>query len=85
MSGRGSEDCAEFGVLYVAGFAEQRPVGAVAAFAGALYRWLYRWNSRPHVWPASPPTLRDTVLSGDQGTADERAPDVVGSVAPEHG
>ena len=69
MSERLSEDCEEFGVLYVAGFAEQRPGGAVASFAGALYRWLYRWNSRPQVWPASPPALSDTVLSSDPGTA----------------
>jgi hypothetical protein len=57
MSGRLSEDCSEFGVLFVAGFAEQRPGSAIASFAAALYRRLFRWNSRPQLWPASPPAF----------------------------
>jgi hypothetical protein len=48
VSGPISEDCPEFGVLFVAGFADQRPGTAIASFAGALYRWLFRWNARPH-------------------------------------
>jgi hypothetical protein len=73
MSGRLSEDCSEFGVLFVAGFAEQRPGSAIASFASALYRWLFCWSSRPQLWPASPPALSDTVLSTVPGTGDEPA------------
>ena len=65
-----SEDCTEFGVLFVAGFAEQRPGTAIASLASALYRWLFWWNAGPHRWPASPPSLGHTVLSGASGADD---------------
>jgi hypothetical protein len=68
-SGPVSEARAEFGVLFVAGFAEQRPGTAIAAFAGAIYRWLFRWNAGPHLGPASPPALSETVLTSAPGTA----------------
>jgi hypothetical protein len=58
-----SEGRSEFGVLFVAGFAEQSPGAAIAAFASALYRWLFRWNARPHMWSALRPELTDTALS----------------------
>jgi hypothetical protein len=73
MAGHTTEDRAEFGVLFVAGFAEQRPGSAVASFASALYRWLVRWNARPHLWSAPPPALSGTVLSSAPGTGDEPA------------
>jgi hypothetical protein len=38
------DDRAEFGVLFVGGFASQAPGGAVAVLASALYGWLFRWN-----------------------------------------
>ena len=64
------EDCSEFGVLFVAGFAEQRPGDAIAAFANALYRWMFRWNARPHPWSASPPTFSEAALATtDDGPA----------------
>ena len=65
-----SQDRPEFGVLFVAGFAEQRPGTAITAFAGAVYRWLFRWNARSHAQGASPPTLSDTVLAGAPGADD---------------
>jgi hypothetical protein len=64
MSGPIGEDRSEFGVLFVAGFAEQRPGAAIASFAGAVYRWLFRWNARPHPSSASRPSLSHTVLAG---------------------
>jgi hypothetical protein len=63
MSGPIGEDCSEFGVLFVAGFGEQRPGTAIASFAGSLYRWLFRWNARPQGWQGSPPALSHTTLS----------------------
>jgi pimeloyl-ACP methyl ester carboxylesterase len=63
-------ECAEFGVLFVAGFDQQRPGSAIAAFASALYRWLYRWNIRPNQKLDSSPTLSDTVLVGASGADD---------------
>jgi hypothetical protein len=69
-SGPVSEDRPELGVLFVAGFAEQRPGTAIAAFAGAMYRWLFRWNATSHVAPASLPTLSDTVLASAAGAGD---------------
>jgi hypothetical protein len=69
-SGPSSEDCSEFGVLFVAGFAEQHPGTAIAAFAGAMYRWLFRWNASPHLWPASPPVFSDTTLAGTSAADD---------------
>jgi hypothetical protein len=68
MSGRISEDRSEFGVLFVPGFGEQQPGTAIASLAGAIYRWLFRWNSRPHRWAGSPPVLSDAVLSSTSGT-----------------
>lgn len=67
MSDTVSEGCSEFGVLFVPGFAEQRPGTAIAPFAGVIYRWLFRWNAGPQLWPASPPALSETVLSGGEG------------------
>jgi hypothetical protein len=67
MSGNLSEGHSEFGVLFVPGFAEQRPGTAIASFAGAIYRWLFRWNAGPQLRPASLPTLSETVLSGAEG------------------
>lgn len=64
------QDHAELGVLFVAGFAEQRPGTAIAAFAGAVYRWLFRWNARSHVGSASPPALCDTILASTPGADD---------------
>ena len=69
-SGPISEDRPELGVLFVAGFAEQRPGTAIAAFAGAMYRWLFRWNATSHVEPTSLPTLSDTVLASAAGADD---------------
>jgi hypothetical protein len=66
MSDPLSEDRSEFGVLFVAGFAEQRPGAAIAEFAGTVYRWLFRWNARPHLRSA-PPTLSETVLDSASG------------------
>jgi hypothetical protein len=67
------EDCSEFGVLFVPGFTEQRPGTAIASFAGAIYRWLFRWNATPQTWQASPPTLSQAELasawSADDGPA----------------
>jgi hypothetical protein len=68
--GHGSRGRAEFGVLFVAGFAEQRPGTAIAAFANALYRWLFRWDTRPSLDLESLPKLSDTVLAGASGTDD---------------
>ena len=68
-SGPVSEARAEFGVLFVAGFAEQRPGTAIAAFAGAIYRWLFRWNAGSNLGLASPPALSETVLTSAPGTA----------------
>jgi hypothetical protein len=73
MSGRISEDRSEFGVLFVAGFAQQRPGSAIASLAAALYSWLFRWNCRTQVWSSSPPVLSDTVLSGTGSAGDEPA------------
>jgi len=70
MSGPIGEDCSEFGVLFVAGFAEQHPGTAVTSFAGAMYRWLFRWNAWPQMWRARPPTLSQTVLSGTSDAED---------------
>ena len=64
MSDLISEDRPEFGVLIVAGFAEQRPGTTITSFAGALYRWLFRWNARAHLRSPWWPTLSDTELSG---------------------
>jgi hypothetical protein len=64
MSGRISEHRSEFGVLFAAGFAEQRPGSAIASLAAALYCWLLRWNCRTQVWPSSPPVLGDMMLTG---------------------
>jgi hypothetical protein len=73
VSGPISEDRPELGVLFVAGFAEQRPGTAIAAFAAAMYRWLFRWSVTSPVGPASLPALSDTVLasaaSADDGPA----------------
>jgi hypothetical protein len=63
VSGPGIKDRSEFGVLFVAGFGEQRPGATIASFAGAIYRWLFRWNARPQTWTASQPALNKTVLS----------------------
>jgi len=57
----------EFGVLFVAGFGEQRPGTAIASFASALYRWLFRWNASGTRRSASPPTLSQTALSSAGG------------------
>ena len=62
-----SDECPEFGVLFVPGFAEQRPGSAIASFAAALYRWLFRWNTRPDPRSAPPPVLSHAVLSGFLG------------------
>jgi hypothetical protein len=67
VSGPISGDRPEFGVLFVAGFADQHPGTAITSFTGALYRWLFRWNARPHPRPASPPALSQTVLPGATG------------------
>ena len=66
MSGRIREDRSEFGVLFVPGFAEQQPDTAIASFAGAVYRWLFRWESMPQ-WAGSPPVLSEAVFSGASG------------------
>jgi hypothetical protein len=73
MSSRMSDECVEFGVLFVPGFAEQRPGSAIASFATALYRWLFRWNSRPNPHSTPPPTLSHAVLSGLREAGDETA------------
>jgi hypothetical protein len=70
MSGPIGEDSPKFGVLFVAGFAEQHPGTAIASFAGAVYRWLFRWNARPRTWQASQPTLSQTVLSSASNADD---------------
>jgi hypothetical protein len=63
-------DRADFGVLFVGGFASQRRGDAVAAFSAALYRWLYRWNGRHEDDGGRPaarnPLLADAVLSAAQ-------------------
>ncbi len=66
MSDPISEDRSEFGVLFVAGFAEQRPGAAIATFAGAVYHWLFRWNARPYL-RSGPPALSKTVLDSAPG------------------
>jgi hypothetical protein len=81
-SGPGRHGRAEFGVLWVAGFAEQRPGTAITAFAGAVYRWLYRWNARPYLRTASPPVLSDTVLASASSVDD--APAHVRLAVPVH-
>lgn len=81
-SGPDRQERSEFGVLWVAGFAEQRPGTAVAAFASAVYRWLYRWNARPPLLHASPPALSDTVLASASGADD--APAHVRLAVPVH-
>jgi hypothetical protein len=45
------------------------PEGSVAitSFAGALYRWLFRWNARARLGSAWRPVLSDTALSGCSG------------------
>lgn len=84
-----SQDRPELGVLFVAGFADQRPGTAIAAFAGAVYRWLFRWNAGSGVQWAPPPTLSDTVLanvpSADDGPAHVTlaAPAYLGTEKPE--
>jgi hypothetical protein len=70
MSGPIGEDCSEFGVLFVAGFGEQRPGTAITSFAGAIYRWLFRWNAAPQTWQASPPAFSQTVLSSASSADD---------------
>ena len=67
MSGGISKDRPELGGLFVAGFGEQHPGSAIASLAAALYRRLFRWNAKPHLWPASLPVLSDTVLPGADG------------------
>jgi len=60
---------AEFGVLVVGGFASQSRGDALAAFGGALYRWLFRWNAKAAKaeWPGKyEPLLGDAVLSGGE-------------------
>lgn len=69
MSGPIGEDCSEFGVLFVAGFAEQRPGTAIASFAGAIYRWLFRWNATPASSPALSQTALSSASSADDGPA----------------
>jgi hypothetical protein len=73
MSGPIGEDCSEFGVLFVAGFAEQRPGTAIVSFAGAVYRWLFSWNATPRTSLASPPALSQTALSGALSANDDPA------------
>jgi hypothetical protein len=73
MSSQMSDECPEFGVLFVPGFAEQRPGSAIASFAAALYRWLFRWNARPDPRSAPLPALSHAVLSGLSETGDEPA------------
>jgi hypothetical protein len=60
-------------VLFVPGFAEQRPGSAIGGFAGAVFRWLFWWNSGSQEKLASPPVLSDTVLSGWSGGDGEPA------------
>jgi hypothetical protein len=72
-SGPGREDRAEFGVLFVAGFGDQRSGTAIAAFAGAVYHWLYRWNARPHQRCATPPSLSNAVLNSAPSADDQPA------------
>jgi hypothetical protein len=55
---------AEFGVLFVDGIAKQRPGSAVTSLAGALFRWLYRWNKAEGLWVPRSPVLRETRLPG---------------------
>jgi hypothetical protein len=74
MSGCISEDRSEFGVLFVGGFAEQRPGATVASIAAALYDWLLRWNYGTY-WPprSGDPVLGDAVLSRAPGADCEPA------------
>jgi hypothetical protein len=80
-----SRERAELGVLFVAGFAEQRPGTGIAAFAGAIYRWLFRWNAASGLKSAPPPALSDAVLASasgaDDGPAHLRlaAPEILGT------
>jgi hypothetical protein len=53
---------AEFGVLFVDGIAKHRPGSAVTSLAGALFRWLFRWNQAEGLWVPLAPVLRETVL-----------------------
>jgi len=73
MSGLAGRESAEFGVLFVDGFREQRPGSAVALLAAALYRWLFFWNARPDPQSASQPILSDVVLSSAGGEDDQPA------------
>jgi hypothetical protein len=69
----------KFGVLFVGGFKHQRRGSAVASLAGALYRWLFKWNARGDAGRArrsassdrlamcDRPVLRDVALSGAGG------------------
>jgi hypothetical protein len=59
MSERITDDRAEFGVLFVNGFREQRPGSAIILLATALYRWLFSWNQRPD----RPPALHEVALA----------------------
>jgi hypothetical protein len=68
-----SQDRPELGVLFVGGFADQRPGTAIAEFGGAVYRWLFRWDARLPKESASPPALSDTVLSGASAAGDDPA------------
>jgi hypothetical protein len=67
------EERAEFGVLFVDGFAAQGPGSGVASLAAALYRWLFRWNCEQGLWDESAPKLKDAVLSSSEGGVGEPA------------
>jgi hypothetical protein len=74
MSDCFGKDRAEFGVLFVDGFRQQRPGSAIALLAAALYRWLFYWNARPDADPACLPSLSDVALSGAGGGAEDSQP-----------
>jgi hypothetical protein len=65
-----SGDRAEFGVLFVDGFREQRPGSAIALLAATLYRWLFYWNAKPD---PHPPVLSEVELSSAGGEDDQPA------------
>src|ERR1700733_10270088 len=68
-----TQDRPELGVLFVGGFADQRPGTAIAEFGGAVYRWLFRWSADWPKTPAPPPTLSNTVLAGALAAGDDPA------------
>jgi hypothetical protein len=67
MSDSSTEDYPRFGVLFVAGFADQGPGTAVASLAGALYGWFFRWNEGTRPGEHRQPTLTSATLASAGG------------------